>query len=347
MEPGSLGMKFSDRESPLQPHIMALGELSQPQFPMTAWMFAAAAEEYMREYGLTAEQLAWIGYKNHKHSVNNPYSQFQDEYSLEDILSSRTIVGPLTKLQCSPTSDGSAAAIVASEEFVDTHGLADQAVEIVGQATVTDREDTFDGTAAGIVGANMNKVAIASVYAQAQIGPDDLDVVELHDCFSANEILVYEALGFCEPGAAGKLIDNQDTTFGGKWVVNPSGRLISKGHPLGATGLAQCAELNWQLRGKADKRQVAGAATKDGVACNTTSGWVARWLSRHTARPTGDRSGHALRGVPAHRRAASDRVALRTVGGGVVITWRQYRERVREIASGLAGLGVGPGTRWH
>lgn len=208
MEPGSLGMKFSDRESPLQPHIMALGELSQPQFPMTAWMFAAAAEEYMREYGLTAEQLAWIGYKNHKHSVNNPYSQFQDEYSLEDILSSRTIVGPLTKLQCSPTSDGSAAAIVASEEFVDTHGLADQAVEIVGQATVTDREDTFDGTAAGIVGANMNKAAIASVYAQAQIGPDDLDVVELHDCFSANEILVYEALGFCEPGAAGKLIDN-------------------------------------------------------------------------------------------------------------------------------------------
>ncbi|WP_444308776.1 thiolase C-terminal domain-containing protein, partial [Mycobacteroides abscessus] len=128
------------------------------------------------------------------------------------------------------------------------------------------REDTFDGTAAGIVGANMNKAAIASVYAQAQIGPDDLDVVELHDCFSANEILVYEALGFCEPGAAGKLIDNQDTTFGGKWVVNPSGGLISKGHPLGATGLAQCAELNWQLRGKAGKRQVAGAATKDGVA---------------------------------------------------------------------------------
>ncbi|TDZ42407.1 lipid-transfer protein [Mycobacteroides franklinii] len=266
MERGSLSMKFTDRESPLLPQLNRLGELTPPQMPMTAWMFAAAAEEYMREYGLTAEQLAWIGYKNHKHSVNNPYSQFQDEYSLEDILSSRSIVAPLTKLQCSPTSDGSAAAIVASEEFVDKHGLADQAVEIVGQSTVTDRADTFDGTAAGIVGAHMNKAAVHAVYEQAQIGPEDIDVIELHDCFSANEILVYEALGLCEQGEAGKLIDNEDTTFGGKWVVNPSGGLISKGHPLGATGLAQCAELNWQIRGLADKRQVAGAATKDGVA---------------------------------------------------------------------------------
>ncbi|GKT37800.1 Sterol carrier protein 2 [Aduncisulcus paluster] len=251
MERGSLSMKFTDRESPLLPQLNRLGELTPPQMPMTAWMFAAAAEEYMREYGLTAEQLAWIGYKNHKHSVNNPYSQFQDEYSLEDILSSRSIVAPLTKLH---------------EEFVDKHGLADQAVEIVGQSTVTDRADTFDGTAAGIVGAHMNKAAVQAVYEQAQIGPEDIDVIELHDCFSANEILVYEALGLCEQGEAGKLIDNEDTTFGGKWVVNPSGGLISKGHPLGATGLAQCAELNWQLRGLADKRQVASAATKNGVA---------------------------------------------------------------------------------
>ncbi|MEU6559466.1 lipid-transfer protein [Nocardia nova] len=266
MEKGSLESKFNDREPAFGPHILALAELSMIQAPVAAWMFAAAGEEYMQKYGLTAEQLAWIGWKNHKHSVNNPYSQFQDEYTLADILDSPKVVGPLTKLQCSPTSDGGAAAILASEAFVDQHGLAGQAVEIVGQALVTDRADTFDGTAAGIVGANMNKAAAQKVYEQAQITPDDIDVIELHDCFSANEALVYEALGLCEEGGVGELIDRRDTTYGGKWVVNPSGGLISKGHPLGATGLAQCAELNWQLRGLADKRQVTSAATKSGVA---------------------------------------------------------------------------------
>jgi acetyl-CoA acetyltransferase len=222
-------------------------------------MFGAAGREHMDKYGTTAEHFAKVGYKNHKHSVNNPYAQFQDEYTLDDILSAPTIYGPLTKLQCSPTSDGSGAAVLASERFVDEHGLAGHAVEIVGQAMVTDMANTFDGTAAALVGKHMTRAAAEKVYMQAGLTPDDVDVIELHDCFSSNELLTYEALGLCGEGEAAKLVDNDDTTYGGRWVVNPSGGLISKGHPLGATGLAQCAELTWQLRGAADKRQVEGA----------------------------------------------------------------------------------------
>ncbi|MEV6071401.1 lipid-transfer protein [Nocardia sp. NPDC052001] len=256
MQPGSLGTTFNDREQPMGNHMEKLAQISEVQFPPAPWMFGAAGREHMKQYGTTAEHFAKIGYKNHKHSVNNPYAQFQDEYSLEDILSSRMIYDPLTKLQCSPTSDGSGAAILASEAFVDKHGLAGQAVEIVGQAMTTDFESSFDGTAKNIIGYDMNVQAALQVYTQSGLGPEDFQVIELHDCFSANELLLYEALGLCGEGEAGKLIDAGDTTYGGKWVVNPSGGLISKGHPLGATGLAQCAEMTWQLRGTAEKRQV-------------------------------------------------------------------------------------------
>ncbi|UQS25404.1 lipid-transfer protein [Amycolatopsis thermalba] len=258
MQPGSLGAMYDDREQPMTRHIQALAEISEVLFPPAPWMFGAAGREHMRRYGTTAEHFAKIGYKNHKHSVHNPYSQFRDEYSLDDILGSRTIYDPLTKLQCSPTSDGSGAAILAGEDFVDEHGLAGQAVEIVGQAMTTDFASTFDGTAKNIVGYDMNVRAARSVYDQSGLGPGDFQVIELHDCFSANELLLYEALGLCGEGEAAQLIDDEQTTYGGKWVVNPSGGLISKGHPLGATGLAQCAELTWQLRGTADRRQVEG-----------------------------------------------------------------------------------------
>ena len=256
MQPGSLGSTYDDREQPMAKHFLALAEISEVLFPPAPWMFGAAGREHMQQYGSTAEHFAKIGYKNHKHSVNNPYAQFQDEYSLDDILASRMIYDPLTKLQCSPTSDGSGAAILASEDFVDKHGLADQAVEIVGQAMTTDFESSFDGSCKALIGYHMNVAAAQHVYDQSGLGPEDFQVIELHDCFSANELLLYEALGLCAEGEAAKLIDNGDTTYGGRWVVNPSGGLISKGHPLGATGLAQCAELTWQLRGTADKRQV-------------------------------------------------------------------------------------------
>jgi acetyl-CoA acyltransferase len=262
MQPGSLSTSYTDREQPLMRHIQAEAELFEFAFPPAPWMFGAAGVEHMQRYGTTTEQFAKIGEKNHRHSVNNPYAQFQDEYTLDEIKSAKMIYEPaqLTRLQCSPTSDGSGAVIVASEAFVDKHELASQAVEIVGQAMVTDLATTFtDNSAITIVGADMSRHAAFEVYDQADIGPDDIDVIELHDCFSVNELLTYEALGLCAQGEGGKLIDAGDTTYGGRWVVNPSGGLISKGHPLGATGLAQASELTWQLRGIADKRQVDGA----------------------------------------------------------------------------------------
>ena len=261
MQAGSLGSTYDDREQPMMRHLLALAELQEFAMPPAPYMFGAAGKEHMERFGTTAEQFAEIGVKNHRHSQNNPYAQFQVEYTLDEILGSKPIYGPLTKLQCSPTSDGSGAVVVASEEFVDKHDLAGQAVEIVGQSMVTDLPSTFeDRSAISLVGADMTRTAAARVYEQAGIGPDDIDVIELHDCFSTNELLTYEALGLCGQGEGGKLVDNDDTTYGGRWVVNPSGGLISKGHPLGATGLAQCSELTWQLRGTADKRQVDGAA---------------------------------------------------------------------------------------
>ncbi len=261
MEKGSLGIKYDDRINPLDKHFGLMVELRGfAQAPGAPQFFGNAGREHMEKYGTKPEQFAKIGVKNHKHSVNNPYSQFQDEYSLDDILNAPVVYEPLTKLQCCPTSDGAGAAILASEDFVKKHGLQAKAVEILGMAMTTDFPSTFEEKSCiKLVGADMTRAAAQKVYEQSGLGPEDVDVIELHDCFSCNELITYEALGLCEEGKGGELIDSGAVTYGGKWVVNPSGGLISKGHPLGATGLAQCAELNWQLRGEADKRQVEGA----------------------------------------------------------------------------------------
>lgn len=152
---------------------------------------------------------------------------------------------PLTKLQCCPTSDGAACAILCSEAFVLRHGLQNQAVEIKGICLKTDFKSTFSQSSISLVGGDMTKACAEAAYKQAGITPKDVQVVELHDCFSANELVTYESLGLCPVGKAGEWIDRNEFTYGGKYVVNPSGGLISKGHPLGATGLAQCAELCW------------------------------------------------------------------------------------------------------
>ena len=263
MERGSLGVKYTDRTNAMDKHMMRMFEEREPEeSPFAPQMFGNAGRDHMDRYGSKPEHFAWIGWKNHKHSVNNPYAQFQDEYTLDQIKEARMIHDPLTKLQCSPTSDGSACAIVASERYVDEHGLWDQAVEIAGQAMVTDLSSTFDENAncMTIVGSDMSKTARIQAMEQAEITPGEVDVCELHDCFSANELITYEALGFAEEGEAHLLVDSEATTYGGDGpVVNPSGGLISKGHPLGATGLAQCSELTWQLRGTAEARQVEGA----------------------------------------------------------------------------------------
>ena len=259
MEKGSLGAKYTDRTNPIDKHYIALTELRQwEDAPPAPQLFGAAGREHMERFGSEPDHFAWIGWKNHKHSVNNPYAQFQTEYSLEEIREAREIYAPLTKLQCSPTSDGSAAAVVASERFVEQHGLGGRAVEILGQALVTDLSSTFEARSAiAVVGADMSRTAAERAFAEAGRAVEEVDVVELHDCFSANELITYEALGLAAEGEGHKLVDAQATTYGGDApVVNPSGGLISKGHPLGATGLAQCSELTWQLRGDADARQV-------------------------------------------------------------------------------------------
>lgn len=260
MERGPLKGKYTDRINPMDKHLETMVNLRGLETsPITAQLFGNAAKEHMEKFGSTKDHLAKIAYKNHKHSTNNPYSQFQDEYSLEDIKKSPAVFDPLTKLQCCPTSDGSAAVILASEDFVKKHNLEAQAIEIVGMEMGTDSPATFGRSSMSLVGYDMTKNTADRLFEKTGLRREDVSVVELHDCFSANELITYEALGLCEPGKAGEFIDRGDNTYGGKYVVNPSGGLISKGHPLGATGLAQCSELCWQLRGMAGKRQVPGA----------------------------------------------------------------------------------------
>ncbi|XP_053740316.1 sterol carrier protein 2 isoform X2 [Synchiropus splendidus] len=261
MERGSLTSKYMDRTSPMDKHMeVMINRCGMVAAPATAQMFGNAGKEHMEKYGTKPEHFAKIAWKNHKHSTNNPYSQFQDEYSLEQVNKSKRVFEFLTLLQCCPTSDGAGAAVLVSESFVRRHGLENQAVEILAQEMVTDMPSSFEeNSCIKMIGFDMTRVAAQKCYQTAGLKASDVDVIELHDCFSANELISYEALGLCPEGKAGELIDRGDNTYGGKFVINPSGGLISKGHPLGATGLAQCAELCWQLRGQAGRRQVPGA----------------------------------------------------------------------------------------
>lgn len=260
MERGSLKGHYNDRTNPMDKHMEVMAEKRGFETaPFAPQMFGNAGREHMEKFGTTKEHFAKIALKNHKHSVNNPYSQFRDEYTLDDILKSRPVFEPLTMLQCCPTSDGAAAAVLVSEDIVKKYNLQSQAVEIIGMSMATDVPSTFNGSMMNMVGHDMVRKASNEVYQQTGLTPNDVQVIELHDCFSCNELVSYEALGLCPTGKAASLIDKGDNTYGGKWVVNPSGGLISKGHPLGATGLAQCAELCWQLRQMCGKRQVPNA----------------------------------------------------------------------------------------
>ena len=210
--------------------------------------------------GAQAEDFAEIARTNHEHSQRNPYSQFQDVYTLTQITESPTIDAPLTKLQCCPTSDGGAAAVVVSQAFLDKRPkLKSQAILIAGQAMGSDPASTFTkATPADLVGAGITRGIIKIALAEARCTISDVKVCELHDCFSAAEMVFIDALGLSAPGKAHEFIRAGHHTYGpyAKTVVNPSGGLISKGHPLGATGLAQCAELAWHLRGWANNRLV-------------------------------------------------------------------------------------------
>ncbi len=260
MRPGALGAVFSDRPNPMERSMKEMVSLQEfdPKGPAAAQFFGGAGNEYSAKHGTRRETFAKIASKARAHAQHNPYAIFKNQLSVEDVLGSPHIYGPITRYQCCPPTCGAAAAILCTPKFAKEHGISAD-VAIKGQAMTTDRPSTFDEKSMiKLIGYDMAKAAADSVYEQAGVGPEDVQVVELHDCFTANELLTYEALGLTPEGTAEKFIWDGDNTYGGKYVTNPSGGLLSKGHPLGATGLAQCAELVWQLRGDAGKRQVEG-----------------------------------------------------------------------------------------
>ncbi len=259
MQPGALVNVYNDRPSPLSKFVdLAKQKYGDSDIPMAPLVFGGAGREYMEKYGCKAETFGRITVKARRHAENNPNAVFREQVTLEQVMQSPSICDPVTRFQCCPPTCGAAAAILCSDDFAKRHGLKPR-VRIAAQAMTTDTASTFGGSLISTVGFDMSRAAALKVYEDAGIGPEDVKVVELHDCFSTNEVLSYEALGLTAPGTAERMIEDGDNTYGGKYVVNPSGGLISKGHPLGATGLAQCAELNWHLRDEAGARQVEGA----------------------------------------------------------------------------------------
>ncbi|ESJ26665.1 lipid-transfer protein [Cupriavidus sp. HPC(L)] len=261
MVPGALKGAYDDRPSPLARFAQTMGELQgfDADAPRAAQFFGGAGRDYIRQHGIRPDTFARISVKARQHAARNPLAVFRDTVTLDEVMAAPMVFEPLTRLQCCPPTCGAAAAILCSEDFARRHGL-DMRVTIAAQAMTTDTPSTFaQRDMRQLVGYDMSRAAAAQVYEMAGIGPEDIDVVELHDCFTANELITYEALGLTPEGTAEKFIVEGNNTYGGRVVTNPSGGLLSKGHPLGATGLAQCAELTWQLRGQADQRQVEGA----------------------------------------------------------------------------------------
>ena len=261
MVSGALKGAYDDRPAPMARFAETMTALQgyDPGAPRAAQFFGGAGRDYMKEHGIRPDTFARISVKARQHAARNPLAVFRNTVTLDEVMAAPTVFDPLTRLQCCPPTCGAAAAILCSEDFARRHSL-DMRVFIAAQAMTTDTASTFDGgDMRKVVGYDMTRAAASEVYEAAGIGPDDLDVVELHDCFTANELITYEGLGLTPEGTAEKFILEGDNTYGGRVVTNPSGGLLSKGHPLGATGLAQCAELTWQLRGQADQRQVEGA----------------------------------------------------------------------------------------
>ncbi len=261
MVPGALGAVFNDRPSTTGRMLDAIdGRLGESEVPVALRIFGAAGLEHMQRFGTPMESFAKIRAKASRHAARNPLAVFRNEMTPEDVMADKVLwPGVMTRSMACPPTCGAAAAILCSEEAAKRLGL-DTRVWIAGQAIATDAPNTFDASdMRNAVGYDMAKRAAQQVYDMAGIGPEGVDVVEMHDCFAHNELITYESLGLCPEGGAEKFINDGDNTYGGRYVTNPSGGLLSKGHPIGATGLAQCFELTNQLRGSADARQVEGA----------------------------------------------------------------------------------------
>ncbi|MCX7172173.1 MAG: lipid-transfer protein [Proteobacteria bacterium] len=261
MNPGALGSVFKDRPSPFDDFDRETDALvGMPEIPLALRYFGGAGLAHMKKFGTKLETFAKIRAKASRHAENNPLALFRKVVSVDEVMNAPALwPGVMTRLMACPPTCGAAAAVLVSEDFAKSRRLR-QDVLIAAQAMTTDYPSTFEAhDMMRLVGYDMAKEAARQVYAEAGIGPEDLDVVELHDCFAQNELITYEALGLCPEGGAEQFVDAGDNTYGGRVVTNPSGGLLSKGHPLGATGLAQCYELTHQLRGSAEKRQVANA----------------------------------------------------------------------------------------
>ncbi|KIY66538.1 thiolase-like protein [Cylindrobasidium torrendii FP15055 ss-10] len=268
MRPGSLGSNFPDRPSPMSLLNVRSAEaeaaLGGNRGPGAPRMFDNAAKEYFKQYGGGIEDLARIASKNHKHSVNNPYSQFRNGWSAEQVMEGKKITDQLTVFMCSPTSDGAACCIVADEAFVHAHGLENQAIELVATELETDTLSAYNkADAMEVVGYGMTRSCADKVFEQAGATRDEVGVIELHDCFAANELVTYDALRLCPDGGALDIIRKGDNTYGGKYVINPSGGLEAKGHPLGATGLGMHFYITMQLRNWAGPMQAPGLFSAD------------------------------------------------------------------------------------
>ena len=261
MEAGALTERYGDRPSPFDRFNEESAALvGMPDVALALRYFGGAGISHMKKYGTRLETFAQVRAKASRHASRNPLALFRREVTVDEVLASPVLIpGVMTRLMACPPTCGAAAAIVASGGFARRRGLS-TAVRIAAQAMTTDTASTFDAhDMMQLVGYDMAKAAAEMVYSAAGIGPGDVDVVELHDCFAHNELISYEALGLCAAGGAEQFVADGDNTYGGRYVVNPSGGLLSKGHPLGATGLAQCFELVQQLRGAAGERQVEGA----------------------------------------------------------------------------------------
>lgn len=261
MNPGALGSYFNDRPLPADLFLQQCDRLGVPtEIAPALRIFGGAGLEHMKRFGTPLESFAKIRAKASRHAANNPLAVFRKVVSVEQVMADQMIwPGVMTRLMACPPTCGAAAAVLCSDAYARKHGL-DARVRIAAQSLTTDTRESLQGDDLRYVaGYGMARSAAHQVYETAGIGVEDVDVIELHDCFAHNELITYEALGLCPEGGAAKFIDDGDNTYGGRYVVNPSGGLLSKGHPLGATGLAQCTELVQQLRGTAGERQVEGA----------------------------------------------------------------------------------------
>ncbi|MDH4610461.1 lipid-transfer protein [Pseudomonas sp. BN102] len=262
MQPGALGNAWNDRPSIMGKCWAVTDALcaDAESVPMALKMFGGAGREHMQKYGTRMETFAAIRAKASRHAANNPLAVFRNVVSTEDVMNDKVMwPGVMTRLMACPPTCGAAAAIICSEAFAKKHGLRTDVV-ILAQSLTTDAAVAYEPPSMiQAVGFDMAQRAARAVYEKTGVDPRDIPVVELHDCFAHNELLTYESLGLCPVGGAEQFVLDGDNTYGGRVVTNPSGGLLSKGHPLGATGLAQCYELTRQLRGSAQSTQVEGA----------------------------------------------------------------------------------------